>query len=149
MTADTALSVFTQAGHKGVDTRHITLRVFDVVDTENGQLVTKKKVFIQGGDGNFTVDIPTFFVFAILEKGWVFEPFEQDGKTWPGLAVTPDNGDFTVTADDPAKRTVVMHDKCKHFCFYRYQIVLKHEATGAIATTDPSVQNVDAERGGF
>ena len=147
MTANTKHKVFTDAGHPGVDTRHISLRVFEVIDTENGQLVTKKKVFIEGGDGNFTADIETFFIFGIKDEGWEFHSFEQGGTVWPGIAVTPNNGDIEVTDGDPTKRTLVMHDKCRSFCLHRYQIVLRNPTTGEVATTDPSVQNVDGQGG--
>ena len=146
MTANTPHPVFTDAGHSGIDTWHISLRVYEVADTENGALVTKHKVFIEGSDGNFQADTPTYFIFGVVEEGWEFESFELGGKSWPGIAVTPDNGDITVSSDDPTKRTVVMHDLCEQFLLYRYQIVLKNPSTGAIATTDPSLQNIDKQR---
>lgn len=145
MTDKPHIAMFKDAGHAGVDTRHVTLRVFPVTDTQDGQLITKQKVFIEGSDGNFTVDMPTFFIFGILDEGWVFESFEQNGKTWPGIAINPDDGDIEVSSDDPTHRTLIMHDKCESFCLHHYQIVLKHTATGEIATTDPSVQNVDRQ----
>ena len=138
-------AVFLKAGYSGEDVRHIALRVYSVLDTENGKLIQKRKVFIEGGDGDFNVDTPTRFVFGVMEEGWKFETFEQGGKSWPGLCVTPDDGDFEVISNDPTGKTLEMFDKCTSYCLHRYQIVLKHEKTGEIATTDPSVQNSERQ----
>lgn len=143
MTVSNQVQHFKSLGFSGKDVRHIGVTVYPALVLENGQPVKRHKVYIGEEDGNYRVDFPTDFVFAIISSGWVFESFELGGKTWPGLAIYPDDADFAVKFGDDSHTSVVMTDHCGRFCVHRYQIVLRNTSTGEIAVSDPSTSNGD------
>lgn len=136
---------FKGLGFSGRDVRHIGVYVMPSVEIENGASVQSMKVYIGEGTGDFSVNFPTDFIFASMSPEWVFDEFEVAGKTWPGLAIFPDDGDFAVSFGDADRKSVVLQDACQAFCTHRYQIVMKNTATGERVATDPSVKNGDRQ----
>lgn len=136
---------FQSLGFTGKDVRHIGVHVQPAVVIVDGAPVETHKIFIGNGDGEFAVDFPTDLIFASMTEGWVFERFALAGRDWDGIAVLPDDGDFSISFGDEARKSVVVQDVPAHFFTHRYQIVMHNAATDEVISTDPSIKNGDAQ----
>jgi hypothetical protein len=145
MTKHKEVTLFNAAGHTGVDIRHIAVRVYPYLEIIDGKPVKSHRVYIGTKKGDYSASTPTNFIFVCASKNWVFHEFELDGTTWPGLAIYPQSGDFSVKFADSEKLSVLLHDSCKVFYTHRYQIVLRNSITGELATCDPDTSNSDGE----
>ena len=139
------IAIFKSLGFGELDVRHIGVYVKPCVQAESGKLKETHKIYIGEGNGDFKVDYPTQFIFVSMNQEWVFESFDLAGKTWPGLAIFPDNGDFSIKFGDSKQYSIVLNDACTAFCAHRYQVVMKNKTTGEIIATDPSVENGDRD----
>ncbi|TGY88194.1 hypothetical protein E5163_10195 [Marinicauda algicola] len=126
---------------------HIGVHVLPATEVKDGQFVETHKIYVGEGSGNFGVDFPTDLIFASMSEDWAFENFDLAGKNWPGLAIFPDDGDFTVEFGDSGQNSVLLKDACKAFCAHRYQIVMRHKTTGQLIATDPTIDNRDRQAG--
>lgn len=134
-------------GHSGRDIRHVLVRVFPKAEPAAGGVAARHQVFVGSHLGDFRTGFPTDYIFASASQDWVFETFELGGKTWEGIALFPDDGDFEVGFADPAQRSVRVRDACEKHYAHRYQIVMRNIVTGEIAVCDPVIGNEDQEHG--
>lgn len=145
MTKHRGTAIFEAAGHKGTDTRHIIVHVHPFLEIDEGKPVEAHRVYIGSSHGDVRTSTPTDFIFACASKDWVFHEFTLGGTTWPGLAIFPSGGEYTVKFGDSNQESVVLHDNCNLFYTHRYQIVLRHRTTGELATCDPDAGSDDVE----
>lgn len=137
------VAVAKSLGFTGKDVRHIGVYIQPKIKEENGALVQTHCAYVGEGSGDYNADFPTDFIFISTDENWVFEPFDLAGKTWDGLAMLPEDGDFTISFGDANRRSVIVEDRCQCFFTYRYQIVLRHVQTGELVVVDPGMSNAD------
>lgn len=147
MSVQQQVQEFIALGFSGQDVRHIAVYVQPALTVRDGQLAQTHEAYVGESRGNFMVDFPTRFIFACMTSDWVFEEFELAGKTWPGIAVLPADADFNIHFGDPARRSVVVEDKCQDFFTYRYQFALRNTQTGELVVVDPGMTNGDRPDG--
>lgn len=135
--ANATQDVFVKLGHTGRDIRHICVTVFPYAFEEGGNLRQGWKAYAGTQNGNVSTCVPTDYIFALADSDWEFMEFEAGGKTWPGLAIFPDDGNYTVEFGDENKQSIILHDLCEKHFVHRYQLVVRHKLTGAIAICDP------------
>ena len=135
-------ALFLSAGLSARDLRHIVVNVFPhaAVDA-NGQVTQSWKAYAGTQNGDLRTGLPTDYIFLSRDPDWEFIEFELNGKTWPGLAVYPDTGDYTVQFADESHRAVKLMTQCEILLTSRYHLVLRHRTTGAIAICDPGTNN--------
>lgn len=143
MSVEQSVQFAISLGHPGRDIRHVSVYVEPKIAEENGQLVQRHAAYVGDGNGDFSVDFPTDFIFMSVTDDWVFETFDLAGKTWEGIAFFPADDDIIIRFGDVNKTSVIVEDKCKCFFTYRYQMVLKNTVTGERVIVDPGVGNKD------
>lgn len=141
MTDNATSALFQSLGYTGRDVRQVVVQVYPSVHLANGVVIAGHKAYIGEAAGNFRTTVETDFIFASADPDWEFMEFELGGQTWPGLAIFPGDGDFTVRFGDTGPRSVLLTDRCACLYTHRYQIVLKNKVTGEIALCDPEVGN--------
>ena len=143
MSEHRAMQLFKSAGFTGIDKRHISVRVYPYLEIVDGKPIASHRVYIGAGKGDYRASTITDYIYVCASKDWVFHEFELAGTTWPGLVIYPEGGDFKVKYGNSDKTSVILHDTCKTFYTYRYQIVLRNTITGELATCDPDSDNSD------
>ena len=136
---------FKALGFTAKDVRHIAVYVEPAVEIRDGAIIQTHKISIGEANGDYAVDFPTEFIFLSMDPAWVFESFDLAGKTWPGLALFPDDGDFAVRFGDAGQRSIVLDDACQCFYGHNYQLVMRNTQTGELIATDPTVHNGDRQ----
>jgi len=119
------------------------VRVYPAIEINGGDLKEGWKVHIGNGNGDLEACIATDFVFASSNPDWEFVEFELAGKSWPGLAIFPDDDDFDVEFGQSGPQSIILKDHCGTFYMHRYQLVLKNKTTGEFAICDPGGGNGD------
>ena len=136
---------FKSLGFSGRDLKQIAVNVYPYMFERDGKLVQGWKAYAGTRHGDIRSGLPTDYVFAVTDSDWEFVEFELAGKTWPGLAIYPDDGDATVEFGDRERRSVILRNSCDCLYMHRYQLVLKHRKTGEIAICDPGSGNEDGK----
>lgn len=137
---------FVSLGFGSKDVRHISVSVYPALElAPDGEPMSGHKMYIGSDNGDLSTDYPTDYIFVLSDENWVFESFDLAGKTWPGLAILPDDGDYTVTFGDPGQRSVILSDKCGKFYTHRYQMMIRNTQTNELVITDPSSKNADRD----
>ncbi|PHS28479.1 MAG: hypothetical protein COA84_01460 [Robiginitomaculum sp.] len=137
--------LFKSAGFTGVDIRHIAVRVYPYSEIKDGKLVEAHRVYIGSKKGDIRASTPTDYIFVCASKDWVFHEFELANEKWPGLALFPKSGDYSLKFGDAQQKSVLLHDNCKVFYTHRYQIILRNTKTGELASCDPDAGSDDDE----
>lgn len=139
---------FQQLGFTAKDIRHVGVHVGPSVEIVGGEVTAAKKIFIGNNEGNFDIDIPTDLIFASMTDNWVFHSFELEGRSWDGIAIFPDDGDFQIRFGEETNSSVIVSDAPANFFAHRYHIVMRNTVTGELVATDPSVKNGDRQNTG-
>ena len=134
-------ALFQNLGYSGRDFKQIAVNVYPYLFEEGGQLIQGWKAYAGTQHGDIRSGLPTDYVFATTDPDWEFFEFELGGKTWPGLAIYPDDGDAMVEFGDDDHRSVVLKNECERLYIHRYQLVLRHKHTGEFAICDPGSTN--------
>ena len=142
-----AVEVAKQAGLTGRDVRHIPVRVMPEVRLDGGKLVEGYKAYIGDDHGDLVSYFPGDICFISITPGWKFASFALDGETHAGACVCPTDGDYSARFSNDTAKAVIVENKGKTRFAYRYQLVLVHEQTGALAITDPTAENGDRQDG--
>lgn len=139
--ANSTQDIFAQLGFSGRDTQHILVTVFPYMFENDGALVEGWKAYAGMGNGDLNTCVPVDYIFATADPEWEFAEFELGGKSRSGLALYPDDGDYSVEFGDVERRSIILRDACEKLYIHRYQLVLKHKPTGAFAVCDPGSNN--------
>lgn len=140
--------VFINLGHTGRDVRHICVTVFPYSFEEGGSLRQGWKAYAGTKKGDVSTCVATDYIFALADPEWEFMEFELGGKNWPGLAVYPDDGNYTVQFGDANRQSIILHDPCEKRYVHRYQLVVRNRISGEIAICDPDTEPDEGPIGG-
>jgi len=146
--ANQTQEIFMAIGHSGHDIRHICVTVYPYTFDEGGVLRQGWKAYAGTKKGDIETCVPTDYIFALADNDWEFMEFEVGGKTWPGLAIFPDNGDHLVEFGDENRQSIILHNLCEQLYVHRYQLVVRNKLTGEIAVCDPDSNNGQGPGGG-